>query len=534
MKKILVYTLAFLTLGALSFIASNVDSRAVNDLLKRYKIIASKPDVYYSYDQISRTYPWGLVAKTGDDYYLTDLDGNKLNERGFRRIHSFDEYGLAKVENNDRLVGLISSRGELIADTLYNDIEPFGEDQLAIIERQVPYTSNSSASENQQVHYKHREGLIDITGNLVIEPEYFNLTYLEQPELYLIDYYYYTENLGSRRSLYSATKGWLENATFDSIGPFKDGVSIVTKNGRDGLINTNADIVIPPIYDTIFEASEGLMRVDNADGQSAFFNREGVSVIPFRDYRNPTHFKHGVSVVLSPKSNRMRRQYALMDREGTLLTDYVFGTVEPFSYYEDINSVLAVAGPHNSRFRGLIDTTGNYIVEPKYSDIEYDKRGYFRTKTYVFSEDRSTSTQSFYYFVDLEGRDFVELSYQNPTGSKPDGLEKLGILDNERNIIAEPMYDDVRPVFDNSIKVQQGQRWGVVNRRNETLLPIDYQAIEIISPSMVFLSKGGQWGAYDLSANRLILPIEYDELAYVSLTQINARQDEQWSIVEVQ
>lgn len=534
MKKILVFTLLFLTLGAITHFARDINPQSVNDLLKRYKIIASKPDVYYSYDQISRTYPWGLVAKADDVYFLTDVDGNKLNERGFRRIHSFDEYGLAKVENSDRMVGLINTRGELIADTLYNDIEEFGADQLAIVERQVPYTRTPSGSESQQIYYKHREGLIDTTGKLVIEPEYFNLTYLDEQELYLIDYYYYGEKLGSRRSLYSATKGWLENATYDSISPFKGGLAIVTKDGRDGLINANADIVIPPIYDTIFEASEGLMRVDNAEGQSAFFNRDGVSVIPFRDYRIPTHFKHGVSVVLSPESNQMRRQSALMDREGTLLTDYVFGAVEPFTYYEDVDSVLAVAGPHNSRFKGLINTSGDYVVEPKYSDIEYDRRGYFRTKTYVFSEDRSTQTKSFYYFTDLEGREFVELGYQNPTGPKPDGLGKLGILDNERNIIADPIYDDVRPDFDNTIKVQQGQRWGVINRRNETLLPIDYQAVEIFTPSVAFVSQNGHWGAYDLSANRLILPIEYDELEYVSLTHFNARQNDQWTTIAIQ
>ncbi|WP_028672541.1 WG repeat-containing protein [Saccharospirillum impatiens] len=374
--------------------ATTVDRETVTQFLKDYKIIASKPDIYYSYDRISKTYPWGLIAKKDDVYFMTDPDGNKINERGFQKIGSFNDYGLAEVENSEGMVGLINTAGELIADTAYYDINPFGEDELAIVEVLIPYDSSGSG-DSQQVSYKGREGLISTAGELVVEPEYFNITYREDVALYHINYYYYGEKLGSRNSLFSATDGWLENSTYDSIGKFENGVAVVTKDGLDGLIDTKAETIIPPMYNNVFEASEGLLRVDNTDDQSAFFDIEGNIVIPFRDYRIPTHFKHGISIVLSPDSNFSRRKAALMDRTGEMLTDYIYDDFEPFNHYEDIDRVLTMAGPHGSRFNGLIDTAGNYVVAPKYSDIEYDKAGYFRTVTFVFSEERNTPTKKF-------------------------------------------------------------------------------------------------------------------------------------------
>ncbi|WP_028672542.1 WG repeat-containing protein [Saccharospirillum impatiens] len=125
------------------------------------------------------------------------------------------------------------------------------------------------------------------------------------------------------------------------------------------------------------------------------------------------------------------------------------------------------------------------------------------------------------------------MGFSNPNGDKPDSIGKLGILDNNRTIISEPVYDDVRPEYDSTILVKQGQQWGVVNNQNETLLPIEYQAIDIITSTFSLVKLNNRWGVFDLQEGELILPIEYDELEYLSLTQINARKNNQWSIVDI-
>ncbi|MFQ3229051.1 MAG: hypothetical protein ACI9DO_000409, partial [Reinekea sp.] len=299
MKKIAIVVVLTLMAGLIAVFVKDMDSSKVNALLKEYKIIASKSDLYYSYDQITKKHPWGLVVKNEGLYFITDLDGNLLNEQGFKRIGSFDGYGMAEVESSEGLLGLINSQGEIILEALYDDINKFGEDQLAIVETRIPYGDQHGT---QQVRYKSREGLIDRSGRFVIEPEFFNITYLEDINLYNVDYFHYQESLGSKESLFSASSGWLENATYDDIGKFKDGLAIVTKNKQSGLINQDGSIVIPPIYRNVFEVSEGLIRVDT-ERETAFFDVTGNIVIPFSDHRGGI-FNHGVSIVYPPKSNR--------------------------------------------------------------------------------------------------------------------------------------------------------------------------------------------------------------------------------------
>lgn len=525
MKKLISIIALIITATLSTFLVKSTDTDDIKEFLKKHKIIASKSDLYYSYDQISKKYPWGLVVKKQDEYFVTDLDGNKLNERGFKRIGSFDEYGVAKVETAENFVGLMNNQGDLVAETLYDKIGHFAEDHLAIVEKRIPYNSQGNSG---QIRYKSREGLVRRSGEFVVRPEYANITYLEDVGLYHIDYYFYQENLGSKESLFSARYGWLDNATYDSIGKFKDGLAIVKTKNHSGLINQDGSIVIPPIYRTVFEESEGLIRVDT-ERETAFFDVKGNIVLPFSKHRGGL-FNYGVSIVHSP--NRPRK-VALMDKTGRFLSDYIYENIKPFKFYSELDQVLAIAEPLNSRFVGIIDTTGKFVIEPKYSQINYDQKGFFSTMTYVFSTDRSAATKKFRYLIDIQGNEYVDLGTTNPDVDKPEGIGKLGIVSQSRGVIAKPVYDDVRAVFSDTISVQQNELWGIINSDNDPLLPIKYQAINIISTSFAMVKQKGLWGVVNPQDNKVIVPMDYDALEYLSLTQINAKKHNKWRVIDI-
>mgnify|MGYP000019045185 CR=1 FL=1 len=362
MKKLL-YILITFFISTLFTACSENDLPNIKGKLKEFKIIPYKLEELEAYDKIVKHYPWGLITQKDGLFYITDSLEVKLNITGFKQIKKFNEFNIAIVQNSKSKYGLVNNKGVLIADTIYNKIHTFKPDKLAIIELQIPYPNPS----NDSINYKTRKGIVNTKGSVIINPEHFNIKYNDEINLYKITHYHYREKQ-SKVSLFSADKGWIDNASFGQIGKFIDGVAIVHKSGKNGLIDRHGNIVIPTLYRTITGPEEGLLRVfDNKN--TAFFNTSGNIIIPFNNY-SALPFNNGVSIVHSPKSTMSRPKIGLMDKTGVFIKDFEFSKIGPFTFYKDLNKVLAKASPINNILSGLIDTSGEYVIKPLYRDIK--------------------------------------------------------------------------------------------------------------------------------------------------------------------
>ena len=437
----------------------------------------------------------------------------------------FSEDGIAIVQNSESKYGLINTKGEYLIDTIYQKITGFNDFGLAIVSKNTPYTTKNGHTSSRRT-----QGIIDINGQFKIKPEYFNITYLEDLEIYIIDHHSYQQSSSPlKKSLYSATKGWIDNATYDSIGKFKNGLAIVSKDKKRGVITKDGSVVIPPIYEYVFEEAEGLIRVSK-DKLTAFFDTKGNIAIPFKDNRAGS-FNHGVSIIYSKTSNYSYPELALMNKSGNTITDYVFSTIKPFTYYKDIEKTLAFAKPLKSRFGGLIDTAGNYVVQPKFSNINVDKNGYFNASYSVFT--KKSGTQTLNYLINTSDNLYIDIDQKNPDILKPDTLGKIGLLNRNREIISEPIYDDARAFYSETIAVKKDLHWGVVNEKNSLILPIKYQAIDIVMPSIALLKYEGKWGVKNLTKNTIVLPFEYQDIEVLTAHQIKVLKNNEWKTLKI-
>lgn len=69
---------------------------------------------------------------------------------------------------------------------------------------------------------------------------------------------------------------------YDSIDCLKEGLAVVSKDGKYGFINKSGKLVIPLEYGYAQAFSEGLASVQGADGKYGFINKTGKVVIPFK------------------------------------------------------------------------------------------------------------------------------------------------------------------------------------------------------------------------------------------------------------
>lgn len=503
-----------------AFFITACDNPDITKKLKEYNIISTVEDREFLPNQIRKTHDWGFIIQEDKEYKIADINGKILTKNGFKKIPTFHN-NVAVIQSLDGKYGLINTKGQLLAETIYYKIENFMPNGFAIIR------SATMSSENRGVI---REGLIKTSGAVALKPKYFNIKYIEAVGAYKVTHHHYREKKRAKTSFYSPKEGWNENISFESIGKFENGIAIITNQSKSGLIDHDLNIIIPPIYKHVSKLSDGLIQITNDQKQSAFFDSSGKIIIPFKDYR-ATSFKNGISFITSNDSSFTKRKIALMDKSGSIITDFKFTKVEDFMYNEFHQEYFAKASPTNNPYYGLINLKGDYIINANYRNITPDEKGYFSVSLFEASINTPISKKTFHYLTDTKNNIFVDPQVTTPNYNKPKSIGKIGILDSDRNIISLPIYDDIRIDFDGVMAVSMKNHWGIIDKQNNKILPIMYQDIKFISPSKAILKKNNKWGIINLSNNNIVLPFEYTDIEVISSQQVQAKKNKTWKTI---
>lgn len=141
---------------------------------------------------------------------------------------------------------------------------------------------------------------------------------------------------------------------------------------------------------------------------------------------------------------------------------------------------------------GIIDIHGNTLVPFQYSYIEPLRNGH---KGYLIAEDSNTYLWGLlapdlslvvptkYYSVDVlsEGDGYYAVADPDKAGVGSNGLwnvfrkgENWGVLDRDGREIIPCSYDKIEYLGDGYFSVRQNEVVGVVNSRNEVVLPLEY------------------------------------------------------------
>lgn len=258
------------------FIISGCSESEITNKLKEHYIISSVNDREFSENQIIRTYDWGYIIKDDGAYKLTNKEGKILTLEGFKWEPRFDEGGISIVKNNDSKYGMIDTKGKILIDTIYHKIDPFNEDGLAIITKYNSTTNQSGKTSNKRV-----QGLVNRKGEFVVNPEFFNIKYISELGIYNINHHSYQQSeFPLKESLFSASKGWIKNGSYDAIGKFKSGLAIVSQNNIKGVINKHGELIIPISYKYI-SIEDNLIKIKK-ERKTAHFDLNGKMTSTFK------------------------------------------------------------------------------------------------------------------------------------------------------------------------------------------------------------------------------------------------------------
>ena len=231
----------------------------------------------------------GLAAVQNKDrlWGFIDKNGKEIIPCKYNWAHSFKE-GLAAVEDKNHLWGFVDNKGKEIIPCQYAFVRDFCEGYA--------YVDNSTN---------------DTTNNFIIDKnnnKYFN------------NY----DNLGEIEFHEGMSQYWEEILKHPSLKDIKEIPDSLKYVARGGFINKQGDLIVPCIYGSIRNFSEGLAAVRNKYGQWGFIDKTGTVVIPYQ-YSMVKPFSEGYAAVAYEEN-----KWVFIDKNGNKLFPLVCESVSSF------------------------------------------------------------------------------------------------------------------------------------------------------------------------------------------------------------
>lgn len=299
-------------------------------------------------------------------------------------------------------------------------------------------------------------------------------------------------------------------AEYESLGLFREGLSLAAKNGKYGYIDKANRTVIPFNFDSGFDFEEGRAIVEK-NGKYGIIDRMGKLLFEIR-FSDIGQFSEGL--IYGAKDSL----YAYYDKFGMKRIDEQFE--EAFSFSNGMAQV---------QFQGkeaFIDPYGTYIVPPVYEDISF-----FTDSLLIYKEGD-------FYGIMKRGGKVILPATMDQIGVLKDGKaiivknDKIGYINDSARVVIQPAFELFPNYMENArfsgnyAKAKLKDKYGIIDGKGKWIIPASYN--DLGEPSaMIAFTKGKKWGFIDMANKVLVKPV-YDVASSIvnglSIVQLNGRQ----------
>ncbi len=253
----------------------------------------------------------------------------------------------------------------------------------------------------------------------------------------------------------------LSEPMFEEMPVYGDGMFRIKLNGTYGFADASGKVVIPPQWEFAVAFSEGKAIV-SMNSNSSIIDKTGKVLA--------TNLGDGTGMYRF-FNNRARCRsndglYGYMDQTGKRVIAPTYDSGDDFS------EGVAIVGKGNHY--GLIDTAGNFLIQPEYEFIYNLGSGLYKVK-------------------DSDG--------------------KTGVLNNKGEVIIAKEYDDVFHLQQNYLMVEKGYLSGCFDITGKEIYPATspLQLLFVEGKSLVYNET--KTGLID-TTGKYIVPLEYDSIGY--------------------
>lgn len=371
-------------------------------------------------------------------------------------------------------------------------------------------------------------GVIDNKGNIIIEPEYYEIHIPNPSKPIFVCYYDYNIQKGSYRTKIINEQGTELFTKYNNIQtidlndiqtsmPYEKSVLKYETAGKWGLIDLKGNIVTKAVYDSIDGLSnkEGELLISK-DGKFGVINTKGAELIKTEyDYISGDGYytaeeKYGLSgYVLGIKTqDGYRYGYMTYKRKWLLDTEYneilKLGGIGSENTDKDIIMVAKKDGQY-----GLVKNK-KVIIDFRYQSIDYSGTDNLfivtrSSKTGVYNSWGDKILAVKYDEVDvkethIETKSDNETAYYNLKGNRIDKSTIKEEKNEEKDEITNESTGKIIP------KKKDG-KWGFVDSNSNVVVEYKYDEVtELNNNGFAGIKLDGKWGSIDKNGNIIIEP----------------------------
>lgn len=301
---------------------------------------------------------------------------------------------------------------------------------------------------------------------------------------------------------------------YDSIGDFIDGVAWFCRDGVYGYLSMDGSVLDDNSQFTCdFKNGVGLIL---KNGRRGMIDRDGKTLIDFvytdviPQWNNKVIWANtgGLWMQSNDKASIFVEggKWSLLNWDGQKLCSESFDHVGNFA--EGLAYIEIKAGGENLHRFGVIDCAGNIIVKPKYTAIgECYSDGAIKV-----------CIDGKWGMIDRKGNEIVPCIYEDISDAK-DGfaavaaktgkkkLIKWGFVDMSGKLITEFKYDKVGEISEGMAAVFIEKKWGFVNSKGELAVPLIYAKVRPFSEGLAAVGSYtllSYWGYVDKTGKEVI------------------------------
>jgi hypothetical protein len=384
-------------------------------------------------------------------------------------------YGVSNIYSSTRMFilgcsgglwGFIDRNGRLAIEAKYEYVDDFHYDRAI-------------------VKINGKFGVINMNNEFVIKPEYDEIDYLPNSDHKYFSLYFHTPRYG----VIDEKGKILVPLKYESLGNWKEGLTVITQGGKSGFMNVDGEIVLPVEYEKVKEFSEGLAAVKK-EKKWGYIDLTGNFVIE-PAFSSAGNFQNGLAPVTSRKGNgyvnqkgevtyskyskcfeynkgmakvRVKGKLGFIDEKGKWLVHPHYNDITDFNKYN-----LAIA--RKGRKFGLIDRNGKHVTHLSYQKIGPFSEGY-----------ASIQKKNKYGFIDSSGKVIIEPQYFN-AGKFSEGvaavnvLGRWGYITSSNKMIVNPKYRKAGEFVENLAQVKDTKGWGFINKTGSEIIPLKYSYV---------------------------------------------------------
>ena len=249
-----------------------------------------------------------------------------------------------------------------------------------------------------------------------------------------------------------------------SITPFDEGVAIIIKDEKKGVIDKMGNIVVPIEYDDIYELASGNVRVIKGEMEGIIDNK-GNMITPLHKPSTSTEIVLVDSTSASGPNYQFHEGLAVIYKDNKVGYINEKGIIVVSPKYDDANDfhegLAVVAVKSNNSFNyGYIDKTGKEVIPCQFCDAS------------AFSEGFAIARKEFgpnYCFYNTKGEKAFDTVFYQCRSFK----EGVAIVQNDEG------------------------KSGFINHSGEMVIPYSYDYISDFSEGLAIVMEGGKLGYID-------------------------------------